>query len=172
MWKNLTTRWLDYSQTMQSAIIVRTGLREMETNRLWNWRLTVPKTIKMMLVRPLVTNFKMTVRADCAVSACSSLPLSIKALAPWLSGGKSAFEQVSASPSPAELLASKIKQIFISTNLASLLAFERRAASWAPLSWRGRDSLCSWTFNVPQRPHFHHWNPGTSAPATTGHRGV
>ena len=30
-------------------------------------------------------NFKMTVRADCAVSACSLLPLSIKALAHWLS---------------------------------------------------------------------------------------
>ena len=34
-----------------------------------------------------MTNFKVTVRADCAVSACSSLPLSIKALAPWLSVG-------------------------------------------------------------------------------------
>ena len=37
----------------------------------------------MTLVRPLVTDFKMTVRADCTV-ACSPLPLSIKALARWL----------------------------------------------------------------------------------------
>ena len=36
----------------------------------------------MMLVRPPMTNFKMTVRADCAVSAYSPLPPAIKALAP------------------------------------------------------------------------------------------
>ena len=35
----------------------------------------------MTLVRPLMTNLKMTVRDGCAVSACSPL-LSIKALAP------------------------------------------------------------------------------------------
>ena len=56
----------------------------MGTNWPWNWIiLTVLKTIKM------------TVRADCVISACSSLPLSIqpwnsplKALAHWLSGGR------------------------------------------------------------------------------------
>ena len=37
----------------------------MGTNGLWNWRLTVSKTIKMILVRPLMINLKMTVRADC-----------------------------------------------------------------------------------------------------------
>ena len=86
--------------TMQSATIVRTGPREMETNRLWNWRLIVPKTIKTMLVRPLVTNFKKTVRADCAVSPSvykSSCPLIVRgqvsiwtgvclALACWVAG--------------------------------------------------------------------------------------
>ena len=35
------------------------------------------KTIKMILIGAPITNFKMTVRADCAVSACSSLSLSI-----------------------------------------------------------------------------------------------
>ena len=35
-----------------------------------------------MLVRPPMTSFKMTVRADCAVSACSPLPQPIKRLAP------------------------------------------------------------------------------------------
>ena len=33
----------------------------MGTNGPWNWRLTVPKTTKVMLVRPLMTNLKMTV---------------------------------------------------------------------------------------------------------------
>ena len=32
-----------------------------------------------------MTNSKVTVRVDCAVSACSPLPLSMKALAHWLS---------------------------------------------------------------------------------------
>ena len=50
----------------------------------WNW-LIVPKTIKMTLARPLMTNWKMNVKTDCAVSACSPLSLSTKALAPWLS---------------------------------------------------------------------------------------
>ena len=43
----------------------------------------------MTPVRPLVTNLKMTVRADCAVSACSPLLLSIKSLAPLVVNGRS-----------------------------------------------------------------------------------
>ena len=38
----------------------------------------------MTQVRPLMTNFEMIVRAECAVSACSPLPLSIKSLAPLI----------------------------------------------------------------------------------------
>ena len=57
----------------------------MGTNRPWNWRFTVIKTIKMMLIRPPMTNFKMTVRADYAVSTCNLLLPPIKALAHWLS---------------------------------------------------------------------------------------
>ena len=71
-----------------------------------------------------MTDFKMTVRAGCAVSVCSPLPWSIKALVHWLSvvgAGKSSFRQKSTAPC---LLASKIKQTFFSTSLASLLAFE------------------------------------------------
>jgi len=64
----------------QAATILRIRLKVMETNRPSNWRLTVPKTTKMMPVRPLTTNLKMTVRADYTVSSCSPLPLSIKAL--------------------------------------------------------------------------------------------
>ena len=56
----------------------------MGTNRPWNWGLAVLKTIKMIWDRPPMTNFKMTVRADCVVSVYNPL-LSIKALAPWLS---------------------------------------------------------------------------------------
>ena len=38
--------------------------------------------IKMTLIRRLMTNFKRTVRANCAVSVGSLLPLFIRALAP------------------------------------------------------------------------------------------
>ena len=108
-----------------AATIPRIGLKEMGINRPWNWRLTVLKTIRMTLVRPAMTDFKKTVRADCAVSACSSLPPSIKALAPWLWGVELAFGQASALPRTA----SKIRQTFLSSNLASLLA-----SSLTPLS--------------------------------------
>ena len=61
----------------------------MGTNGPWNWRLTVPQTVKMMLIRPLTTNLKMTVRDGHAVSACNSPSptLSTKALTPCLSWG-------------------------------------------------------------------------------------
>ena len=52
----------------------------MGINQPWNRRVTILKTIKMKLVRPPVTNLKMTVRADSAVSTGNPLPLSIKAL--------------------------------------------------------------------------------------------
>ena len=49
---------------------------------------SAPKTIKMMLARPLEANLKMTVRADCAGFARNHPPrpptLSIKALTPYL----------------------------------------------------------------------------------------
>ena len=93
----------------------------METNRPWNWRLTVPKIIEMTLVRPLMANFRMTVRADCAVPARSPLPLSVKALAPWLSGAWSRpLDRCLPSPAPAPLLASEIKQRFLSYQHLSL----------------------------------------------------
>ena len=52
-----------------------------------------------MLVRQPKINFKITVRADCAVSARSPLPLSIKksSCSPKVSGKESAFWQESAS---------------------------------------------------------------------------
>ena len=100
----------------------------------WNWRLTVPKAFKVTLIRPPTTSFKMTVRADGAVSAWSPPPSTYESSCPLLIswGGELAFGQMSTLPLPPPhtlgLPASKIKQIFFSTNLDSLLAFERPAA--------------------------------------------
>ena len=93
---------------------------------------TVLKTIKIMLVRPPLTNFKMTVRAECAPSACSPLPLPIESLAHWLAGGwgNGLWTGVHL---PHWLPASKIKQTFLSTNLVSLMAFNWQAAR--PYFW-------------------------------------
>ena len=68
----------------------------MGVNKLCNWKLTVLKTIKKMLLRPPMVSVKPIVRADCAVSACSTFLLSIKALAPLtVSDGRvgSAFDK-------------------------------------------------------------------------------
>ena len=81
-----------------------------------NWRWTVPKTIRMMLVRPLMIDFKMTSRADCPDSACSPLPQPINALTHWLSGGWVCLGQESTFLPIASI---QIKQTFISTNLIS-----------------------------------------------------
>ena len=77
----------------------------------------------MTLVRPPMTRFKMTLRADCAVSACSPSVSPQKLLPLIVSGGDSAFGRESTLPRG--LLASKIEQIFLLTNLASLLALEQ-----------------------------------------------
>ena len=71
----------------KTAAIPRSGLKEMGTNQPWNWRLVVPKITKMTLVRPTLTNIKMTVRTDCAVSAWSPLPQSIKPFFPIVRDG-------------------------------------------------------------------------------------
>ena len=113
-------------QMIYAAIMPRTDCKAMETNQTQNWRLTVLETIKMMLVRPVMTNFKRTVRADYTVSACSPLPQPIKVLAHWLSvEGVSLWTGVPTQPP--WMPASQIKQTLLSTNLVSLLAFERRA---------------------------------------------
>ena len=92
-----------------------------------------------MLVRPLMTSLNMTVRDDCAVSASNAvlLTLSIKALTLLLVGGGGwrgvgLWTPPSPPPTPdPQLLASEMRQTFLSTNLAFLLAFEWQAA--APL---------------------------------------
>ena len=100
----------------------------MERSAPQNRRLTVPKTFKMMLVRPVMTNLKMTVRNDCTVSACRLPPtptLSINALTSVCQGQGSWPLDRCMPPAP-KLLGSEIKQTFLSTNLACLLAFEHR----------------------------------------------
>ena len=104
----------------------------METNQPWKWRLTVPKTVKMMLVRPPMTKFKMTVSAECMLflHIASSFPL-WKLLAPVCQGNGggvvSLWTGICPHPTP-QLFSTKIKQTFVSTSLASLLAFDQHAA--------------------------------------------
>lgn len=75
-----------------------------------------------MLIRQSMTNFKTTARNECAVSACSPLPLLIKALSHCQWWGESLWTGVHP---PRRLLASEMKQAFVSTILACLLAFEQ-----------------------------------------------
>ena len=116
-WKKLTTWWPNCSPETRC----HSSERSPQGNGNWTWGLTV---LKMMLSRPWMTRFKVTVRADCAVSVWNPLPLSINALTHWMSA-----EGDKQSPLPHPwMLASKIKQTFLSTNLASLLASEWQAA--------------------------------------------
>ena len=91
-----------------------------------------------MLVRSSMTNLKMTIRADCAIFACNPLQNVFKSFCPtgcsdggggW--GGGWHREAVGLWTDicpPLQLPASEIKQIFLSTNLACLLALEQQAA--------------------------------------------
>ena len=118
-----------------------------------------------MLVRPPMTNLKMTVRADCAVFAWGPLLFSIKALAHWLpvGVGESAFGQTSATL-PLQLSTSEMKQTFLSTNLACLLAFEQQAAR--------PHTLLSATLsgNVTSRRRINLSPHPASGPSRTSHR--
>ena len=96
-----------------------------------------------MLVRPLMTNLKLTVRDDYAVCACSNPshhhsvfrssphPLlvgggGVVGRGGW-SRGESAFGQMSVTL-PDSSCQHVNKQTFLSTNLACLSAFEQQAA--------------------------------------------
>ena len=138
-WKSLTTPWPDCSQDI-SCLNSNNLPRKMETNGPWNWRLTMPKTTKMMLVRLPMPNFKMTVGADCIfcvqVALCvnkSSCPLTVSQEA-------LAFGQMPALPPPL-MLASRTKQTSF-------------PPTW-PLYWLlGSSSQTAVSVTVPQ--HFHH----------------
>lgn len=79
-----------------------------------------------------MTNFKMTVRADCALSACPPPPSAKKALTHWLRDGGWPLNMRSL-PTPL-LTASENKQTSLSTNLGSLLALGQWAAG-GPHFW-------------------------------------
>ena len=80
-----------------------------------------------------MTDLKLAVRDDCAVSACAPTPESVYKCShlPLVGGGGVggglAFAQMSATL-PLQLLPPEIKQTFLSTNLACLLPFEQQAA--------------------------------------------
>ena len=79
------------------------------------WRLTYLKQSRWHWSDHCMTYFKMTVGADCAVSAGGLLPLSIKALVPWLSGCGVGSCPKSFGQEPSST--SKIKQTLPSANL-------------------------------------------------------
>ena len=83
-WTKLTMRWADYSHDI-SCYNPKNWPKDVGTNWSLKWRLSTLKTIKMALIRPPRTKFKMIVRVDCAVSAFRSLPQPIKSLAHSLS---------------------------------------------------------------------------------------
>ena len=83
----------------------------------------------MTLVIPQMTNLKETVRADCVVSVCSPVTPSIKARAHLLlvvGGGCQSLDGCLTLVPP--LPSSEKKQIFLLTNVASLLAFKGQVA--------------------------------------------
>ena len=117
--EKLTTWWPDWTKNL-SCHNSKNWPQRNENQSTPNWRLTVTKTIRMMLVRPLMTNLKMTVRDDCAVSAWRPPPtLSINGLNSLLVRvGELAFGQMSVlSPPPTQpqLLAPEIMETFLST---------------------------------------------------------
>ena len=107
----------------------------------------------MLLVRPPMTNFKITVRADYTLSACGPLPPTIKSSCLLIVGGRGelASGQVSlCSPSP-RLLASQIKQSFHQPGLFIGFWAASRSHFWLqnhkllgfPGSWNGKESACN-----------------------------
>ena len=115
-WHKLPHFWIMASRNANTWVL------ELKTN--------VHKTIKMTWVRPQMTNLKMTVRADCAVSAYSTTITSVyKGSGPtgfqWRGSG---FGSMSTTPT-AQLPESEIKQTFLFTNLTWLLDLKQRAAA-------------------------------------------
>ena len=78
-----------------------------------------------MLIRSLI--FRMSIRADGAIPTGSLLPLSIKTPCSLIVRGRLGL-WIGVCPLHPGLSASKIKKTFLSTSLASLMAFEQSAA--------------------------------------------
>ena len=101
----------------------------MGTNGPWDWRLIVPKITGDVGQ----ASFKTTVRDDCVLSTCTMHPSTHTQLCLWKLSPPACHEDglgpwTDVRHLPPTWLASEIKQTFLSTNLACLLAFEWRAA--------------------------------------------
>ena len=132
--------WADCTQDV-SCTILRTGCKEMGTSAPGNWKLTVPKATKIMLVRPLMTNWTWLLEVTVLFLHITSTPPpksvydSSHPLLVRVVGGIGLWTAVRHSPSPPpthsppkpQLPASEIKQNFLSIHLGCLLAFERSA---------------------------------------------
>ena len=94
----------------------------MGTNQPCNSRLTVLKMIDMTLIRWLMTNFKVTVRADCAVSACGPIPLPIHPTPPQ----NPALKGLCSLPTDCQWGESS----FMDVNLGKLLKVVRGGEAW------------------------------------------
>lgn len=141
----------------------------MGANWCCNWRLTALKTIKM-LIRPPHDRFKMTVRADCAVSAGNPLPPSIKALARVRGWNQPLNKSPSCSRSPASVAGIQIEANFPFHQPCLFIGF-RAENSWIAVSkhnhgpfyptpcWQYAHLKCWFS-----SPLFHHSHPLSSSP--------
>ena len=71
-----------------TALIPRTGLKEIETNQPWNWRFTVPYN-QDDADQTTDDQFQNDCQSWLCFSTCRPLPPPIKAFAPWWSGWRS-----------------------------------------------------------------------------------
>ena len=117
----------------KATAVSGTGLREMGTSRPGTEDQLHLTQSRQRWADRCVANFRRTVRADCALSAWSPLPQSIKALGPRLSeqGRRGSWLFHRYLPCALSTLVSKIKQTFLSSNLAS---FYWLLSSWALVS--------------------------------------
>ena len=104
-WKKLTTWWPDCSHDI-NCHSSKNCHQGNGTNRSCNWRLTTQTS--WIWLGHHMTNFQEIIRADCTISACRPLPLSIKALAHWLSVQEVSL-LLSICPPPAPLLVASIQ---------------------------------------------------------------
>ena len=147
----------------------------MGTNWPWNWRLTVLK-IMMTLSGPPATDFKMTVRADCAGSACrplllseSSCPLTV--IEEW---GSQLLDRHLSSPPPSQLPTSKIKQVSFPSTWPLYRLWE--VSSLAPLSVTAPSQcICKkryagdWTWVSPSLSPVEEYCPASLTPVNHSH---
>ena len=120
-----STWWPDCGHDI-SYHILRTDFKEMGTNQPWKWRLTVLKTIKMMLVRPprWLPGLTMLCLHVAPPSVCKSSPPVIAELRAW-----PAFGEKSTLPLPAPVASIQNKANFLFHQCCLFIGF------WAASCW-------------------------------------